>query len=44
MLQAGCGKIGQARIHLNNAERMFREMGMKYWLALTRQSGAFSDG
>jgi tetratricopeptide (TPR) repeat protein len=44
MLQAGCGKMGQARIHLNNAERMFKEMGMKYWLALIRQSGVISGG
>ena len=44
MFQADCGKMRQARINLDNAERMFREMGMKYWLSLTRQAGAFRDG
>jgi len=44
MFHADCGKMGPARIHLNNAENMFREMGMDYWLALTRQAQAFCDG
>jgi class 3 adenylate cyclase/tetratricopeptide (TPR) repeat protein len=44
MFHADCGKMGPARIHLNNAEKMFREMGMNYWLALTRQAQAFCNG
>jgi tetratricopeptide (TPR) repeat protein len=43
MIQAHCGKMRQARINLNNAERMFTEMGMNYWLSLTRKAGAFRD-
>jgi class 3 adenylate cyclase/tetratricopeptide (TPR) repeat protein len=39
LLQAQRGKMGQARIHLDTAERMFTEMGMNYWLSLTRRAG-----
>ena len=44
MLQVHRGEMGQARIHLNNAEKMFKQMGMDYWLELIRQSRALSDG
>jgi ATP/maltotriose-dependent transcriptional regulator MalT len=44
MLQVHRGEIGQARVHLNNAEKMFKQMGMDYWLELIRQSRALSDG
>ena len=44
MFQAGCGKMIPARINLKHAERMFKEMGMDYWLSLTRQAGALIDG
>jgi hypothetical protein len=44
MLQVHRGEMGQARIHLNNAEKMFNQMGMDYWLELIRQSRALSDG
>jgi len=43
MIQAHCGKMRQARINLDNAARMFTEMGMNYWLSLTRKAGAFQD-
>ena len=39
LLQAQRGKMEQARIHLDTAERMFTEMGMNYWLSLTRRAG-----
>ncbi len=38
MFQAGCGKMEPARINLNHAENMFKEMGMNYWLSLARKS------
>ena len=44
MLQVHRGEMGQARIHLNKAEEMFKKMGMDYWLELIRQSRALSDG
>jgi tetratricopeptide (TPR) repeat protein len=43
MFQAHRGKMKQARINLDNAERMFEEMGMDYWSALTRQAKVFRD-
>jgi hypothetical protein len=43
MLQVHRGKTGQARIHLNKAERMFKTMGMNYWLELTRQAHVLKD-
>jgi tetratricopeptide (TPR) repeat protein len=44
MLQAHRGKMRPARINLQIAGNLFKEMGMNYWLSLTRQSGAFIDG
>ena len=37
-------KMGPARVHLNNAEVRFKQMGMNYWLELIRQAGVLSDG
>ncbi len=44
MLQAHRGKMRPARINLQIAGNFFKEMGMNYWLSLTRQSGVFIDG
>ena len=44
LFQAHRGKMGPARIHLKTAEKMFKQMGMDYWLELIRQSRALSDG
>jgi tetratricopeptide (TPR) repeat protein len=44
MLQAHRGKMRPARINLQIAGNLFKEMGMNYWLSLTRQSGVFIDG
>ena len=39
MVQTHLGDKKQAHLNLKNAERMFKEMGMNYWLTLIRHSG-----
>ena len=39
MVQIHRGDLRQGPVNLKRAEKMFKEMGMEYWLALTRHSG-----
>jgi hypothetical protein len=43
LFQAHHGDMGQARLHLDHAEKMFKQMGMDYWLELIRQSQAVGN-
>ncbi len=43
MVQSQRGDMKPARINLKRAEKMFKEMGMNYWLSLIRQTGGINQ-